>query len=368
MIRRLALLSLAFPLLLSSSASSCRQPQAASPDTISRGEFAHLILQLSEEGGYFWSDNYISNETSYLHPLTSLARLGIRDGVYVGVGPNQNFTYIANIQPRLAFVIDIRRDNMLEHLIFKVLTEKAETRQEYLSFLIGRPIHGPPLTENASLEEIVTSIEAASPDETFHREQLGEILETLHSWPELNLSPTDSHDIERIYREFFRQGLDIKYDSWRSFFFPTLKEFLLETDLEKKHRNWLATAESYRVVQTLQRANRIVPVVGDFAGDYAFRRLGSLLHARGETVSALYVSNVEFYLFRQRRWKRFVENVRHLPIDDRSVFIRAYANLHRPHPEMVGDHITVTLVQSIQKFLENVDRGVYVNLWDVVTH
>jgi hypothetical protein len=79
------------------------------------------------------------------------------------------------------------------------------------------------------------------------------------------------------------------------------------------------------------------------------------------------VSNVEFYLFRQRTWPRFVENVRHLPIDDRSVFIRAYANLHRPHPRMIGDHITVSLVQPIRPFLQNFARGRYRDLWDVVT-
>jgi hypothetical protein len=178
---------------------------------------------------------------------------------------------------------------------------------------------------------------------------------------------TDYHDIERIYWEFFRQGLEIKYDSWRSFFFPTLKEFLLETDLERRHRNWLASAETYQFVRDLQRRNLIVPAVGDFAGDYAFRRLGSILDIRGETVSAIYVSNVEFYLFRQRRWSRFVDNIRRLPVNEKSVFIRAYANLHRPHPQMVGTHITVTLVQNIERFLVNADRGIYRNLWDVVT-
>jgi hypothetical protein len=245
--------------------------------------------------------------------------------------------------------------------------EKAETRQEYLSFLTGRPIDGPPLPESATLESIVASIEQAEPDETFFRHQLLDLLHTLRTWPELDLTLTDFHDIERIYWEFYRQGLEIKYDSWRSFFFPTFKQFLLETDLEKRHRNWLASSETYQFVREMQRQNLIVPAVGDFAGDTAFRRLGDLLDIKGETVSAVYVSNVEFYLFRQHRWNRFVDNIRRLPVNEHSVFIRAYANLNRPHPEMVGTHITVTLVQNIERFLENADRGVYRNLWDVVT-
>jgi hypothetical protein len=365
--RRLVLLALTLPLLLSPAPSSCRRSDVSAPQSLTREEFANLIHQLSEEGGYFWSNNYISNETSYLHVLDSLVRLEVRNGVYVGVGPNQNFTYIANIQPRIAFVIDIRRDNMLEHLMFKLLMEKAETRQEYLSFLTGRPIHARPLPKTATIAEIVASIVEAEPDDVFHRRQLIYMLSTLRSWPKLELAISDYHDIERIYWEFFRQGLDIKYDNWRSFFFPTLKELLLETDLEHRHRNWLASEEAYQFVRNLQQRNLIIPAVGDFAGNHAFRQLGSFLEMQGETVSAVYVSNVEFYLFRQRRWWRFVDNIRHLPVDEKSVFIRAYANLHRPHPQMVGNHITVTLVQNIARFLENAERGMYRTLWDVVT-
>jgi hypothetical protein len=267
----------------------------------------------------------------------------------------------------MAFVVDIRRDNLLEHLMFKVFMEEARTRHEYLSLLTGRPIQGSPLGSEASIDAIVVAIETATPDESFFDTNLDRLLETLRSWKELRLSGTDFRDVERIYGEFYRQGLDIKYDSWRSFFFPTLREFLLETDLDSKHRNWLASEESFRFVRDMQRRNLIIPAVGDFAGERAFRRLGSLLQMRGETVSALYVSNVEFYLFRQRKWDLFVRNVRHLPIDDESVVIRAYANLHRPHPEMVDNHITVTLVHKIRTFLDNAEQGIYHSLWDVVT-
>ncbi len=365
--RSLIFLLTASSLVVATAPSSCRRSSLCRPLELGRAEYANLIHQISEPPGYFWSNNFVSNETSYLHVLATLDRLSVRDGIYVGVGPNQNFTYIANIRPRMAFVIDIRRDNLLEHLMFKVLMEKARTRHEYLSLLTGRPIDGPPLGEEASLEAIVASIETATPDESFFNGNLDHLLGTLRSWKELGLSATDFGDLERIYREFYRQGLDIKYDSWRSFFFPTLKEFLLETDLDRNHRNWLASEESFRFVRDMQRRNLIIPAVGDFSGERAFRQLGSLLQMRGETISALYVSNVEFYLFRQRKWELFVKNVRHLPIDEESVVIRAYANLHRPHPEMVGNHITVTLVHKIRTFLDNAEQGIYHSLWDVVT-
>ncbi len=38
-------------------------------------EFSRIIRDFSEEGGYFLSDNFISNETSYLHVLGKLGEL-----------------------------------------------------------------------------------------------------------------------------------------------------------------------------------------------------------------------------------------------------------------------------------------------------
>jgi hypothetical protein len=358
--------ALLIPLALSRFAPSCidlSEPGAAS---LSDVEFSRLIHQLSEEGGYFWSNNYISNETSYLHVLDDLEKLPVKGGVYIGVGPNQNFTYIAAIRPELAFIVDIRRQNLLEHLLFKVLIEKSESREDYLSRLLGRPI-GVRFSASTPLPEIITSLEAAPPDENYFREQLSLVEIELRGIPELALTEPDLEEIRQIHGEFFRQGFEIKYDSWRSFFFPSLKEFILETDLNGRHRNWLASVEDFEYVREMQRENRIVPLVGDFAGEQALRRLGRVLESRGATVSAFYLSNVEFYLFRQRKWPAFVDNVRELPTDERSVFIRAYANLHRPHPKMVDDHITVSLVQNIHEFLRNARAGRYHSLWDVVT-
>jgi hypothetical protein len=359
-------LALGLSLALSADIPSCTGTQHDAASAVSDLEFSRLIHEISEEGGYFWSNNYISNETSYLHVMDELASRPVEGGVYIGVGPNQNFTYIAAIRPDLAFIVDIRRQNLLEHLLFKVLIEKSATRDEYLSRLLGRPLPAR-LAASADLTEIVEAIENATPDEAFFRSQLLEVETELQSFPGLQLTETDLEDVRQIYHEFYALGLDIKYDSWRSFFFPSLKEFLLETDLAGKHRNWLASPATYAIVREMERENRIVPIVGDFAGDKAFHRLGNFLEARGSTVSAFYLSNVEFYLFRQRKWPEFVENVRALPTNEKSVFIRAYANLHRPHPRMVGDHITVTLVQSIHAFLRNARAGRYHTLWDVVT-
>ena len=70
---------------------------------LSDAAFAALIERLSEPGGYFDTDNLISNETSYLHVIGTLRELGVSGGAYIGVGPDQNFSYIAAIRPSIAF-------------------------------------------------------------------------------------------------------------------------------------------------------------------------------------------------------------------------------------------------------------------------
>src|SRR5438093_5508360 len=107
--------------------------QATSP-------FAATIAQLSERGGYFDTDNLISNERSYLHVVPGLKALTPSGGAYIGVGPDQNFSYIAQVRPTSAFIVDVRRDNLLLHLLFKAIFARARNRAEYLCMLTGRPV------------------------------------------------------------------------------------------------------------------------------------------------------------------------------------------------------------------------------------
>ena len=59
--------------------------------------------------------------------------------MYLGVGPEQNFTYITAVRPRMAFILDIRRGNLQEHLLYKALFELSADRAEFLSRLFSRP-------------------------------------------------------------------------------------------------------------------------------------------------------------------------------------------------------------------------------------
>src|SRR5215813_11414225 len=126
--------------------------------------FAALSARLSEPGGYFDSDNLISNETSYQHVLIKMRELNVSGGVYLGVGPDQNFTYIARIRPRMAIIIDIRRDNLLQHLLFKALFGRARNRIEYLCLFLGKPFPKTRGWEQKSIKEIVDYLDTTPAD------------------------------------------------------------------------------------------------------------------------------------------------------------------------------------------------------------
>src|SRR5262245_49123486 len=84
------------------------------PANLSIEEFARAVNELSEEDGYFRSDNFTSNETSYLQIVDKLREVHATGGAYIGVGPEQNFTYIAKVRPRIAFIVDIRRQAVIQ--------------------------------------------------------------------------------------------------------------------------------------------------------------------------------------------------------------------------------------------------------------
>jgi hypothetical protein len=144
------------------------------------------------------------------------------------------------------------------------------------------------------------------------------------------LSSEDDLSLDRVVRAFTTGGANLTYDGpvenrgirTVTGIMPTFEELMMETDGEGKHRSFLASEENFRTIQELQKKNLIVPVVGNFAGPRALRSVGQYLRNHGATVTAFYTSNVEQYLFMDRSWRDFYENVATLPIDGTSVFVR----------------------------------------------
>jgi hypothetical protein len=333
--------------------------------------FAALSARLSETGGYFDSDNLISNETSYQHVLGKIRENQVQGGVYIGVGPDQNFTYIARIRPRVAIITDIRRDNLLQHLLFKSLFDRARNRVEYLCLFFGKPFPKTRGWESRGVREIVEYIDNTASDSKLIDKTQKMLLQDIQKFG-IMLSETDLETVGRIHRAFYSAGLEIRYSSYhrppRSIY-PTYRDLLLERDLDGNLSNYFNSEDDFQFLKKMQAEDRIVPVVCDLSGPKALKAVGQYLTEIKEKVSALYVSNVEFYLVRQGTFDRFVENLKSLPIDNRSMIIRSYFNYYpsSSHPQAIGDHFSTQLLQRIEDLLRLCSSGECENYTDIVT-
>ena len=195
--------------------------------------FPIAIHGLSEAGGFFNSDNLISNERSYLHVVPELRRARLEGGAYLGVGPDQNFTYIAQTHPSIAFIVDIRRDNLLLHLLFRSLFRLADSRAEYLSLLFGRPRPAPPHRwKHEDVERIAEYIDRGpAPEEEV--DALRKEVDADIARFGVPLSESDFATIDRFHRTFIERGLELQFESAgrppRSDY-PSYRQLLLETD------------------------------------------------------------------------------------------------------------------------------------------
>ena len=289
-----------------------------------RSTFAAQIATLSEAGGYFDTDNLISNERSYLQVIPQL-RSGGSGGAYIGVGPDQNFTYIAAVRQSVAYIIDIRRDNLLLHLFFKALFEVSRTRVEYLAFLLGRPA---PLAidgwRDASIDRIVRYIDGANPaaGPAGNRRQVAQTVASTG----VPLSREDLATIDRFHHRFMEAGLDLRFQSTGrppQASYPTYRELLLAKAPDGTAANYLASEDAFQFVKGLQSRDLVIPVVGNLSGPSALAAIGRAMSRRGDRLAAFYASNVEFYLFGEGTFKEFAENLRQVPHTNRSLIIRS---------------------------------------------
>src|SRR5437879_2439372 len=108
------------------------------PAELTDEEFWKLSSESSEPDGNFRSDNLLSNESYFQFVIPKLNEITAPGRVYMGVGPEQNFTYITAIKPKMAFILDIRRGNLDLQLMYKALFELSKDRAEFLSLLFSK--------------------------------------------------------------------------------------------------------------------------------------------------------------------------------------------------------------------------------------
>lgn len=342
------------------------------PERLSDKEFWQLSAELSEPAGFFRSDNLVGNEVTMQVPIPELIAATPRQGVYLGVGPDQNFTYIAAMRPKIAFVVDIRRLNVMQHLFYKSLFELSPTRADFLSRLFSRR-RPAGLDTASSIETMMLAYQQVVPDSGLYQQTLQELrdhLRTTHGFP---ITDEEYAGIEYVATAFYTAGPELTYNfgtgrGGRGFgggrYMPTYGQMMAETDAQNVPRSYLGNEENYRVIRDMQQRNLIVPVTGDFAGPKALRAVGNWVRAHDATISAFYTSNVEQYLFQSDvNWRAFFSNVATFPLTPQSTFIRALFNMggYGPSP---GPR-SVTMLCPIERHVAAYHAGTLQSYYDV---
>ncbi len=298
---------------------SCRRSTLGG--MISDREFWSLSEALSEPAGTFSvSENLVSNEPRFAENARWLRPAG---GVYIGVGPEQNFSYIARLRPAMAFIIDIRRENRNLHLLYKALFELSADRADFVSRLFSRP-RPAALRSNASVEEIFKRLEDVAPSlEEYGRNStlVRARLLTAHAIP---LSQSDLDSIDRAFKSFYADGPEIQFWGARTVYGvrPSYRQLMTAADLTGESRSFLASEEAFSFVKDLESRNMIVPVVGDFGGPGAVRRVGDYVRQHRAVVQAFYGSNVGVYLSNEQT-RAFCRSLASLPAAPDAWFIES---------------------------------------------
>jgi len=341
------------------------------PARLSDQEFWKLITESSEADGFFQSDNLVSNELTMQQIIPELVKGRAPGGVYLGVGPDQNFTYISAMRPRIVFIVDIRRMAMVQHLMYKALFELSEDRAEFLSRLFGRR-RPAGISSDATPIQLLEAFYPIAGDSVLYTRTLKDIQDHLTRQHGLGLSNDDLQMIEYVFLSFYLAGPDITYNYGGQGFpgrgsrgMPSFADLMVATDAAGLNRGFLGTEQQYAVVRDLHLRNLIVPVVGDFAGPKALRAVGEYLRTHNAVVSAIYTSNVEQYLFRDpHNWRQYYDNVATLPLDSSSTFVRAVFNFG--YSGGGSGTRSITMLQGVLDLLKAVRDGTVTGYVDVI--
>jgi len=304
-------------IVATTAATACRH--SALPERLSDAEFWRLATELSEPPGAFThSDNLVSNESLFADTMRTLRSRG---GAYIGVGPEQNFSYIAEIQPLVAFVVDVRAENRNLHLLYKALFELSADRADFVSRLFSRE-RPAAVGPDTSVQEMFATYATVAPERRLREENGRLVRERLIGVHRFALEPRDLAWIDYAFDAFYADGPDIHYARLLPHDppGPSYRTLMTATDVTRTSRSYLASENSFRIVKDLQSRNLIVPVIGDFGGPAALRHTGDYIRQHGQTLSAFYGSNVEVYLNKEKN-AAFCVNLTRLPYNWNTYFI-----------------------------------------------
>ena len=222
----------------------------------------------------------------------------------------------------MAFVVDIRRGNLLLHLTYKALIEVARDRTDFMSRVFARQAPaGVGFRSTArALFDAFGSVPVSSELAATTLHEIFDRLEHTHGFP---LSDDDRRGITEVYRSLYTGGPNVRGDFGGGRWIPSYAELMAQTDLHGYDHSFMESEANFRILKEYESNNLIVPLVGDFAGPKTIRAVGRYVKDHHATVTTFYTSNVEEYLFRARARQPFSRTF-NASLNQDSTFIRAF--------------------------------------------
>ena len=313
-LRRTIVLGVAAAALAAVPGASPAQLRRQMPDSLSDREFWQMFTTLSEESGSFPSENFVSNELTYQNVIPTLQRALTPGGVYLGVGPEQNFTYIANLKPRMAVIFDIRRQNAMAHLMYKALFELSPTRADVRVAAVLATAAAPRWPTGDGGDAVRRRMRGAENDSAFDAnrraivDQLTSNTDSRYAGGRFARSGTS---IERSLRPVRTSTTDI---GWLAGpvrpTYSTYAQVQTFTNAEGVEHGVPRHRRELQWLRTLETKNLVVPVVGNFAGPEGDSRRGRIpAPARRDGHGVLSLQRRAVPVPRVRRRRTFLRNV-----------------------------------------------------------
>lgn len=312
--------------------------------------FAQIIRQLSAPESGPAADNLISNEDAFPRICGEIQERVPKEGVYLGVGPDQNLTYIAHCRPCIAFILDHRRRNLLLHLVHKALFALSADRVSYLARLTARSPHS--LKPDASADNLFAAFESLPMDKARLKETIADVIKVLQ--PLDMIQESEWPALATIQAKLAGPGMHARFLALP--IYPTFGSFIRATDRQGRPAHFLSSENLYNCVRDTEVGDRVLPFTGDFADSVAIPRLARWLHERRLMISLFYISDVEFFLLRAGRFNMYVDNLVKLPWSPNAHIARTSTREIHSSARLTGDHST-TILQPIAQFLDAAQAG-----------
>lgn len=213
--------------------------------------------------------------TNELYHNAYLKYLNNRGGAYIGVGSDQNLTFIAWAKSRFAFLMDYDPVVVWVNMINRALILASPTKEDFIALW-----------------------------ETKNWKKAWKILRKEYKGHKDLKMIVQSHK-QFAYRLRFHYLKRVK--RWRKTWVPV-------------DYSWLHTDKDYGYIRKMFQTNRIRVMKGDLLLNKSLRGIGNVCRKAGIPVRVVYLSNAEQF------WHypgHFRKNFRNLPVDGKSILIRS---------------------------------------------